>query len=149
MVFGLFIFDLGIGPLSVSQETIIVRFFGNHGLGVPMALGLVGGKGASFISARTSYPLSEHYGRHTPFYVATSLAGLSVIINLVYVSASKWFIRSMGTRLDASEIYTEARDVLLSISEAQALRAVAERRKVKLGEITRLDLVFWTYVFCP
>lgn len=144
MVFGLFIFGLGIGPLNVTQETIIVRFFGNHGLGVPMALGLVGGKGASFISARTSYPLSERYGRHAPFYVATSLAGLSVIVNLVYVSASKWFIRNTGTRLEASEIYTEARDVSLSLSEAQALEAVAERKKIKLGEITRLDLVFWT-----
>lgn len=144
MAFGLFVFGLGIGPLGVAQETIIVRFFRSHGLGVPLALGLVGGKGASFISARTSYPLSERYGRHAPFYVATLLAGLSVVVNLVYISASKWFIRSTDTRLEAYEIQEEARDMTLSLSEAQAMKEVAERRKVKIGEVTRLDGVFWT-----
>jgi hypothetical protein len=144
MAFGLFVFGLGIGPLGVAQETIIVRFFRSHGLGVPLAVGLVGGKGASFISARTSYPLSERYGRHAPFYVATFLAGLSVIVNLVYISASAWFVRSTGTRLEASEIQKEVRNIPFSVSEAQALREVAERRKVKLGEVTRLGYVFWT-----
>jgi hypothetical protein len=144
MAFGLFIFGLGIGPLGVAQETIIVRFFRSHGLGIPLALGLVGGKGASFISARTSYPLSERYGRHAPFYVATFLAGLSVVVNLIYISASKWFIRSTGTRLEASEIQEQAKTIQLSLSEAQALKEVVERRKVKLGEVTKLDYVFWT-----
>jgi MFS family permease len=144
MVFGLFVFGLGIGPLGVAQETIIVRFFRTHGLGVPMALGLVGGKVASFISARTSYPLSERYGRHAPFYVATFIAGISVIVNLIYISASKWLIRSTGTRLEASEIQKEGRNISLSLSEVQALDAVVEKRKVKLSEVTRLDDVFWT-----
>ena len=144
MAFGLFVFGLGIGPLGVAQETIIVRFFRGHGLGVPLAIGLVGGKGASFVSARTSYPLSEHYGRHAPFYVATFLAGLSVIVNLVYISASAWFIRSTGTQLEASEIRKEARNISLSLSEAQALKKVAEKRKVYWRDVTKLDYVFWT-----
>src|ERR1700683_2982631 len=143
MAFGLFVFGLGIGPLGVAQETIIIRFFRSHGLGVPLAIGLVGGKGASFVSARTSYPLSERYGRNSPFYVATFLAGLSVIVNLVYISASKWLIRSTGTQLEASEIRAEARNNALSLSEAEALNKVAAKRRVKLGEITKLDDVFW------
>jgi len=146
MAFGLFIFGLGVSPLAVVQETIIVRFFRSHGLGVSMALGLVAGKGASFISARTSYPLSERYGRNSPFYVATFLAGLSVIVNLVYISASKWLIRSTGTQLEASEIREEARNNALSLSEAEALNKVAAKRRVKLGEITKLDDVFWAYI---
>ena len=56
MALGMFVFGFGVSPLAVVQETIIVRFFKSHGLGVSLALGLVAGKGASFISARTSYP---------------------------------------------------------------------------------------------
>lgn len=147
MAFGLFIFGLGVSPLAVVQETIIVRFFKSHGLGVSMALGLVAGKGASFISARTSYPISERFGRHAPFYVATTLAGLSVLVNLIYISASKWLIKSTGTQLEASEIEQQAKDESLTLSEAQALEKVAAKRRVKLGDVTKLDDVFWAYVF--
>jgi MFS family permease len=143
MAFGLFVFGLGVSPLAVVQETIIVRFFRSHGLGVSMALGLVAGKGASFVSARTSYPLSERYGRDAPFYVATCLAGLSVIINLMYILTSKWLIRSTGVKLEASEIQEEARNGSLSLSEARALQKVAEKRRVDLKEVTKLDDVFW------
>jgi hypothetical protein len=61
MEFGLFVYGLGVSPLVVAQEYIIVRFFNSHGLGVSMALGLVAGKCASFVSARTSYPLAWHH----------------------------------------------------------------------------------------
>ncbi|KAJ7786343.1 hypothetical protein B0H16DRAFT_28038 [Mycena metata] len=44
MAAGMFIFGLGVSPLAVVQETIIVRFFKSHGLGVSMAFGLVVGK---------------------------------------------------------------------------------------------------------
>jgi MFS family permease len=146
MAFGLFIFGLGVSPLAVVQETIVVRFFRNHGLGVSMALGLVAGKGASFVSAHTSYPLSERYGPNAPFYVATLLAGVSVAINLVYISVSKWLIQSTGTQLEAAEIREEARNDSLSLSEAQALNQVAEKRRVQLREVTKLDDVFWASV---
>ena len=82
MTVGLFIFGLGISPLAVVQETIIVRFFKSHGLGVSMAFGLIAGKLASFISARTSYPLTERFGSHAPFYISMFLALLSVFVNL-------------------------------------------------------------------
>jgi hypothetical protein len=143
MAFGLFVYGLGVSPLAVVQETIIVRFFQSHGLGVSLALGLVAGKGTSFVSARTSYPLSEQFGRNAPFYVATGLTFLSFIINLAYISASKWLIRSTGTRLEASEIREAASNRLLSLSEAQALAKVVEKRKVNLRDVTKLDDVFW------
>ncbi|KAG6851044.1 hypothetical protein H0H93_002936 [Arthromyces matolae] len=146
MVLGLFIFGLGVSPLAVVQETIIVRFFKSHGLGVSMAFGLIAGKGASFIAARTSYPLTENYGPRAPFYVATFLAGLSVIINLIYIAASKWLIEGAGAELEATDIAAEAQSRLVtSVSEAQALQKVADKRKVKWREVVKLGDIFWAY----
>lgn len=147
MTLGMFIFGLGVSPLSVVQESIIVRFFQHHGLGMSMAFGLVVGKASSFVSARTSYPLSERYGPRAPFVVSTILAFLSFAMNLVYLLASNWLVRSSGTELEASELRDEARmRQIESVSEAQALRQVAEKKKVHLRDITRLGDVFWAYV---
>jgi hypothetical protein len=147
MAFGMFVFGLGISPLSVIQETIIVRFFKSHGLGVSLALGLVAGKGASFVSARTSYPLTQRFGPHAPFVVATSLAAFSVAVNLLYVSASRWLVDGAGAELEASDIRSEAqRRSPRNISEAQALEKVAAKHYVVFREITHLGDVFWAYV---
>lgn len=143
MAFALFIFGLGVGPLAVVQETIIVRFFQSRGLGVSMAVGMVAGKAAGFLAVRTSYPLTTRYGVHSPFIVATFLAGLSFTVNLVYMWSSKWLVRSTGTRIEASEIQQEARNGLLLLSEAQACGQVAAKRRVKLSDIAKLDNVFW------
>lgn len=144
MVFGLFIFGLGVSPLSVVQETIIVRFFKSHGLGVSMAFGLIAGKGASFVSARTSYPLSQRFGPRAPFYVAVGLTGLSVVINLVYIIFSKWLVDGAGAELEAHDISHEARKMLgTNVTEAQALEKVAAKRKVHFRQITKLGDVFW------
>jgi hypothetical protein len=144
MTLGMFVFGLGISPLAVVQETIIVRFFKSHGLGVSLALGLVAGKGASFVSARTSYPLTQKFGPHAPFYVATGLAGLSVTVNLIYISASKWLVDGAGAELEASDIRREAqRRSVHSISESQALKEVAAKHHVNFREITHLGDVFW------
>ncbi|KAH7930998.1 MFS general substrate transporter, partial [Leucogyrophana mollusca] len=147
MAFGLFVFGLGVSPLAVVQESIIVRFFKSHGLGVSMALGLVAGKGASFVSARTSYPLSERYGRHAPFYASTILTAFSFIINIIYLFASKWLVRGSGTVLEASELEDEARRrSVYSLSEAQALERVARKRRVNLADVPKLGDVFWAYI---
>ncbi|KAL0951154.1 hypothetical protein HGRIS_007887 [Hohenbuehelia grisea] len=147
MALGMFVFGLGVSPLAVVQETIIVRFFKSHGLGVSMAFGLIAGKGASFISARTSYPLTERFGSRAPFYVATGLAALSVVVNLVYIMASSWLIDGAGAELEATDIDEEARKRSIhNISQAQALEKVAEKRRVHLKEITKLGDVFWAYV---
>ncbi|KAJ6610018.1 major facilitator superfamily domain-containing protein [Mycena sp. CBHHK59/15] len=149
MVAGMFIFGLGVSPLAVVQETIIVRFFKSHGLGVSMAFGLVAGKGASFVSARTSYPLTERFGPRAPFYVATFLAAMSVVINLAYIIASRWLIDGAGAELEAIDINEEAqRRSVINLSEAQALEKVAAKRRVKLREITKLGDVFWACVHC-
>lgn len=152
MALGMFIFGLGVSPLAVVQETIIVRFFKSHGLGVSLALGLVAGKGASFVSARTSYPLAEQFGPHAPFYAATGLAGLSFVVNLIYLSASKWLVRGAGAELEASELHAEAHvhavehsksGSIQSLTEAEALTEVANKRMVRLRDITKLGDVFW------
>ncbi|OCH96182.1 MFS general substrate transporter [Obba rivulosa] len=148
MTFGMFIFGLGVSPLAVVQESIIVRFFKSHGLGVSLALGLVAGKGASFVSARTSYPLSQRFGPHAPFYASTFLTALSFVVNLIYVAASKWLVAGSGAELEASELEAEAdnRDRLLTLSESEALKEVAKKRMVYLRDITKLGDVFWAYI---
>ncbi|KAJ4486174.1 major facilitator superfamily domain-containing protein [Lentinula aciculospora] len=147
MAFGLFIFGLGVSPLAVVQETIIVRFFKSHGLGVSMAFGLIVGKGASFVSARTSYPLTEHWGSHAPFYVATFLAAMSFFVNLLYIMSSKWFVDGACAELEAADISEEAkRRSIHNLSEAQALEKVARKKMVHLKDITKLGDVFWAYV---
>lgn len=144
MTFGMWIYGLGVSPLAVVQETIIVRFFKSHGLGVSLALGLVAGKGASFVSARTSYPLSERFGPHAPFYASTILTALSFVVNLVYVDASKWLIRGAGAELEASELEAEAQNnSRFGLSEAEAMKKVARKRMVYLRDITKLGDVFW------
>ncbi|KAF5390360.1 hypothetical protein D9757_002909 [Collybiopsis confluens] len=147
MAFGLFIFGLGVSPLAVVQETIIVRFFTSHGLGVSLAFGLIFGKGASFIAARTSYPLTEHWGTHAPFYVATFLAAMSFVVNLCYIMGSRWLVDRACAELEASDISEEARKRSLhNMSEARALKKVAKKKTVNLRDITTLGDVFWAYV---
>ncbi|KAI0778169.1 MFS general substrate transporter [Trametes elegans] len=149
MAFGMFVYGLGVSPLAVVQETIIVRFFRTHGLGVSLALGLVAGKGASFISALTSYPLSERFGPHAPFYASTLLTAFSFAINLVYVMSSRWLVIESGTEMEASELNAEAHLRAAStsdMSEAEALKQVAKKRMVYLRDITKLGDVFWAYI---
>ena len=144
MTLGMFIFGLGVSPLAVVQESIIVRFFKDHGLGVSMAFGLVMGKASSFIAARTSYPLSEYFGPRAPFIAASSLAALSFCMNLVYLSASHWLVKSTGTEMEPSEIRQEANHRRMeSVSEAQALKQVARKRTVHLRDVIKLGDVFW------
>lgn len=148
MTFGLFVFGLGVSPLAVVQETIIVRFFKSHGLGISLALGLVAGKGASFVAARTSYPLAQHFGPHAPFYASTGLTAISFCVNLIYLFASKWLVRGAGAELEATELNEEAAEharsgSLHGLSEAEALKEVAKKRVVNLRDITKLGDVFW------
>jgi MFS family permease len=144
MALGLFIFGLGVSPVSVVQETIIVRFFKTHGLGVTMAMGLFAGKAASFLAARTAYPLSGHFGPRAPFYVSTALAAFSVIVNLIYISLSRRLVDLAGAELEAADISSGARRRFsVDISEDRALEEVAKKRHVHMRQIVRFGDVFW------
>jgi MFS family permease len=152
MLFGMFIFGLGISPLAVVQETIIVRFFNKHGLGVSLAMGLVAGKGASFVSAWTSFPLSE-WNPHAPFVVSTLLATFSFCVNLIYVFASKRIAAGAGVEMEPVEAQRENRrqsasaiDAAEHMSEGAALQKVAEKRTVRLGDLAHLGDIFWLYI---
>ncbi|KAI9445172.1 major facilitator superfamily domain-containing protein, partial [Lactarius indigo] len=139
MTVGMFIFGLGISPLSVVQETIIVRFFKSQGLGVPMALGLVVGKAASYISAHTSYPLSERFGSHAPFYVAVILAAVSFGVNLLYASIAKWLTSEVDAEPEASDTHI-AKRLPAPVQDAHPSNGV------KLRHLTGLGDVFWAYI---
>jgi hypothetical protein len=148
MALGLFIFGIGSTPLAVVQETIVVRFFRSHGLGVSMALGLVAGKGSSFVAARTSYPLTVHFGSSAPFYVATFLTGFSVVINLIYLGCSRWLVDSAGAELEAPDLIHNAREAAQTDTvRALALKETAEKRKVRIMEIAELGDLFWACVY--
>ena len=104
------------------------------------------GKGASFVSARTSYPLSQ-WSPNAPFYVSAAATGFSFAINLVYISISKWLIREAGAEFEDSELRTEAkRRSVVSMTEAQAIQHVADRRRFKIKEVFKLGDVVWACV---
>ncbi len=130
--------------MSVVQETIIVRFFKSHGLGLSMAMGLIAGKGASFLSARTSYPLTDHFGPRAPFYVSTIFAAFSVAVNLVYIGLSSKLVDGANAELEAADISHEARS--RPTAEGQALSEVAKSHQVQIHQITKLGDIFWSCV---
>lgn len=110
-----------------------------------MAMGLIAGKGASFLSARTAYPLSEHFGPRAPFYVSTALAGFSVLVNLIYIGLSRFLIDAAGAELEVADISSEARR-RSDVTESRALEEVVKKRRVRIHQIAHLGDVFWAWV---
>lgn len=105
------------------------------------------GKGASFVSARTSYILTERYGTQAPFIVSTLLAAASVVVNILYIIAANWLVDGAGAELESNEISAEARRrSVINMSEAAALEKIASKRKVHFGEIAKLGDLFWACV---
>jgi hypothetical protein len=105
-----------------------------------MAFGLLGGKGASFLSSLTAYPLSQIW-IHLPFFVGASLGLLSFLANLVYLSTEKRLVKKLRIR-DKLECA-----VAVEVDEDDDLDAEAhkhlEARKVRLGDIAVLGDAFW------
>lgn len=121
MASGLFLFGLGVSPLSVVQETLLARLSPGGHLGLSLALGLVSGKLASFISAMVSLPLAEAGGDGLPFLIALILCALSFGANLARL-AFKW---------------GESRE---------GVERVAAKRIVKWEGVSRLGDVYYVFI---
>jgi hypothetical protein len=109
-----------------------------------MAMGLFAGKAASFLAARTAYPLSERFGPRAPFYVSTALAAFSVFVNLIYISLSRRLVVLSGAELETADITPETQYRFpTNIAEGQALEEVVKKRQVHMRQIIRFGDVFW------
>lgn len=98
------------------------------------------GKGSSFISARTSYPLSK-WSPNAPYYFSAGAAGFSFVINLIYIFISNWLLNEPAANLEGSELSMEA----ATMTEAQVVQQVVDKRKFRMGEVFRLGDVVWAY----
>lgn len=117
----MFIFGLGTTPLAVVQESLVSHLSPSNHLGMSLALGLLSGKSASFVSSLISLPLAEKVGDIVPFALAVALCAVSFVGNWMRL-ALRW------GREDGRE--------------AQ----VKEKRKVSWGGIGSLGDVFWVYI---
>jgi hypothetical protein len=104
-----------------------------------MAFGLLGGKGASFLSSVTAYPLSTIW-IHLPFVIAAVFALLSFLANLVYLRAEAGLVKKLRIR-DKLEAEVSVDDE--GESKDVDVRRHLEGRKVKLGDIAVLGDAFW------
>lgn len=120
MTFGLWIFGLGVTPLAVVQETLVSRLSPSNHLGISLALGLVSGKLASFVSSLVSLPLAERYGDVTPFGISVLLCAMSFGANMARLKCG-W-----GSEVGEGE--------------------VKEKRRFSWSGVTKLGDVFWVYI---
>jgi len=143
MAWGCFLFGLGISPLAVVQETIICRFFDKKGLGISLALGLVAGKGASFLSSVVSLPLAQRFSPTAPFVVATCIAALSFLVNLFYLSANRWLAESAGVPQEGQETAEdfEIDEEAVSLDEAIPTETLAPSHGAKRVDVPEQPLL--------
>ncbi|GAO46011.1 MFS general substrate transporter [Saitoella complicata NRRL Y-17804] len=128
LVTGLVVFGMGVSPLALIQETLLVQVFGAHErAGLALAVGLVAGKGTSFIAAETISSMTKsHAGLTTPFAVGTALTALGVGMNITWIVWSirrsraeeeRLRIQAFGAR-GFTPIHAEKEDVVrLSVTE--------------------------------
>jgi hypothetical protein len=75
------VFGIGLTPLSVVQETLLSHLSPGKHLGLSLALGLISGKAASFVSSLVSLPLAEASGDTVPFGIAVILCAGGFVAN--------------------------------------------------------------------
>lgn len=121
MTFGLFIFGLGVTPLAVVQETLVSRLSPSKHLGISLALGLVSGKMASFISSLVSLPLADKWGDQAPFGLSVVLCAGSFAGN-----AARLYYR-WGENVEGDS-------------------AGPRRKEISWGGVGTLGDVFWVYI---
>ncbi|CAG8479760.1 10642_t:CDS:2 [Ambispora leptoticha] len=131
MITGFAVFGMGLAPLTIIQETIIVHFFQGHGLGFALATGLTMGRLAAFLASVTTVPLSmmEPFTYRTPFLVATFTCFLSWMMNIIYVL----LLKHADNRKNKNR-------------EGIALSTVAEKKMVRWSAIFDLSNMFWWYL---
>ena len=137
-VLGLLIFGLGIAPLAVVQESIIIGFTSTTAsagsMGRALAIGLVLGKTSSWVASVSAQPL-EAINPRAPFLVATALSLLSFAGCLVY-----WAVERSGLVATGSAAGSEAGHVPARASKH------AVKRIPSLGEVENFSNAFWVYV---
>ncbi|KAI5481713.1 major facilitator superfamily protein [Pseudohyphozyma bogoriensis] len=100
MVLGLLIFGLGIAPLAVVQEAIVIgaKRKGSKSVGRSVAAALVFGKTASFLASATAEPLAS-VNERLPFITAATLSLFSFSACLLYA----YLANSIEDRSDDAE----------------------------------------------
>ncbi|CAG8642522.1 2182_t:CDS:2 [Rhizophagus irregularis] len=131
MIVGFIVFGMGLAPLTIVQETIIVQFFQGNGLGFALAVGLTLGRLASFIATVLAVPLSlmEPLTYVTPFIVATATCAVSWIMNIIYV----YIIKHADNRRNHNK-------------ESAALHSVVGKKTVHWNAIFDLSDIFWWFL---
>ncbi|RIA81959.1 major facilitator superfamily domain-containing protein [Glomus cerebriforme] len=131
MIAGFIVFGMGLAPLTIVQETIIVQFFQGNGLGFALAVGLTLGRLASFVATVLAVPLSlmEPLTYRTPFIVATATCAVSWIMNIVYV----YILKHADNRKNHNK-------------EGVALHSVVEKKAVHWNAIFDLSDIFWWFL---
>ena len=102
----------------VVQETLVSHLSPSHNLGIALALGLVSGKSAAFLSGLVSLPLADRFGDAVPFTLAVLLCAMSFIMN--------WL------RLQYGWGKYEGREVV--------------KKKVEWQRLDQLGDIYWVYI---
>ncbi|GBC00504.1 hypothetical protein RclHR1_03880014 [Rhizophagus clarus] len=131
MIVGFIVFGMGLAPLTIVQETIIVQFFQGSGLGFALAVGLTLGRLASFVATVLAVPLSlmEPLTYRTPFIVATATCAMSWIMNIIYV----YILKHADNRRNHNK-------------ENAVLHSVVEKKAVHWSAIFDLSDIFWWFL---
>lgn len=141
MVFGLLVFGLGIAPLAVVQESIIIGFVSASNtagsMGRALAIGLVLGKFSSWAASVAAQPL-ENISPRAPFLVATSLSMMSFLGCFIYWAVEKWSLAPMLAASSGGEAGAGAVPHRVSKHEIKHIP--------RLDEVEAFSPAFWCYV---
>lgn len=88
MLLGYFVTGLGISPVAIVQESIILAHFGKGVRGKSMGLSLLLGKLGSWVASIIAVPLSSSWGPNSPFDVSLGLCLGSVLSAVTFARLS-------------------------------------------------------------
>ncbi|CAG8521132.1 4423_t:CDS:2 [Diversispora eburnea] len=126
MIMGFMVFGVGLAPLTIVQETIIVQFFHGSGLGFALAVGLTLGR---LVILAVPLSMMPPLAYRTPFIAATFTCFVSWIMNFVYIILLK--------HADNRKNHNKG---------GVALLQVVEKKKVHWDAIFDLSDLFWWFL---